>query len=163
VRHLIGIILAVVMAATLFFGACWGVVRIIAVRGTGASFHAEHALTSVHGLEAVGAVAGTGLLLGILLIAPRVSPLATGLPGVVLIALSALWIMHSQYTLRYVPFSGTAQAAGLTYLLDNGVLAMLGIVMIVPLFAPSRWRKLDDYVEDEDEDFSVPAALGMVP
>jgi hypothetical protein len=163
VRHLIGIILALAMAAALFFGACWGVVRVIALRGTSASFHAGHALTTGHGLVAVAAIVGTALLLGLLLIVPRVSPLATGPLGIVLLGLSVLWIMHSKYTLRYVPFPGTQQAAGLTYLLDNGVLIMLGVVMMVPLFVPSRWRRLDEYVADEDEDFSVPAALGLVP
>jgi hypothetical protein len=151
VRHVIGIFLAVVTAAALFFGACWGVTRIIALHVT-ANPHAGHPLTSLHGLLAVGVVA----------LAPRASPLASGLPGLVMLGWSALWIVGSRYTLRYMPFPGTQQASGLTFLLDHGILLMLGALLIVALFVPSRWRRTEEYAED-DEDIDVPAALGMVP
>jgi hypothetical protein len=163
VRHLTGIILALAMSAALFFGACWAVTRIIALRSPGTVLGGPNLLTSVHGVIVVVAVLGTGLLLGILLIAPGVSPLATGLPGLVLLAWSALVLSHSKYAFRYLPLPGTHYAAGLTYLLVNGMMALLGAAMIVPMLVPSRWRRREYYDEDDDEDFSVPAALGLVP
>ena len=162
-RHVVGFILALAMAAALFFGAGWGVMRIIALHGASSGLGPQHALTSLHGLLAVGAVVGTGLLLGILVAAPRVSPLAAGLPGIVLLAWSGLLVAHSEYALRYLPLPGSVDTTGLVYLLVRGILALAGAAMVIPLFMPSRWRRR--YYEDDDdgEDFNVPAALGLVP
>jgi hypothetical protein len=165
-RHFTGFILAIVMSAALFFGAGWGIARIVALHGAGDGLGPAHVLTSVHGLEDVGAVIAAGLLLGILLVVPRVSPLAAGLPGLVLLAWSGLLIAHSSYTLRYLPLPGTYESTGLVYLLTHGVLVLLGAAMIIPLLVPSRWRRIydeDDEADLYDEDFSVPAALGLVP
>jgi len=156
-RHLFGFMLALVMSAALFFGGGFGVWRIGALHGV------AHALTSVHGMLAVGAVLCTGLLLGILLAAPGVSPLAAGLPGLVLLGWSALVVMHSRYALRFLPLPGSHYAAGFTTMLLSGVLGLIGAAMIVPLVVPSRWRRR--YVDDDfdDDDVDVPAALGLVP
>jgi hypothetical protein len=35
-------------------------------------------------------------------------------------------------------------ATGFQALLTDGVLALLGIVLIIPLFVPSRWRRRAD-------------------
>ncbi|HET9895867.1 MAG TPA: hypothetical protein VFQ44_13145 [Streptosporangiaceae bacterium] len=162
-RHLVGLILALVLGAALYFGAGWGVERVIALHGAVTNHGAQHGLTSPAGLFAVAAVAGTGLLLGILLTAPRVSPLATGLPGLALLGWSALVVIHSQTTLRYVPMPGSHFTAGITYLLFNGILGLLGAAMIIPLAIPSRWYRRDTYVDEAEEDYNVQHALGLVP
>jgi hypothetical protein len=163
-RHLMGLLLGIALLAALFFAGGWGVNRIIALRGPVTGAGAAHALTTPAGLFAVGAVAGTGLLIGIFLTVPRVSPLATGLPGLVLLGWSALMVQHSKNTLRYLPLPGSQFTAGTTYLLFNGVLALLGMAMLIPLFLPSRWRRrYADADETEDEDFDVHEALGLVP
>jgi len=160
-RHLVGFVQAIALLATLFFAGGWGVSRVIALRGPVSHHGAQHALTTPAGLFAVGAVVGTGLLVGILLAVPRISPLATGLPGLVLLGWSALVVLHSKDVLRYVPLPGSQFSTGLTDLLFNGVLALIGVAMIIPLGVPSRWRRR--YLEaDEDEDFNVHAALGLV-
>lgn len=150
-RHVFGIILAVAMAAALFFGAGWGVARIIALhsRGTG--------LTSTHGLAAVAVVLGTGLLLGILLAVPAISPLGAGLPGILLLGWSGLFVVKAGRATRLIPLQGHAFAAGFGSMLGTGVLALAGATMVIPLFVPSRWRRRsdedeDDY-QDEDEDY----------
>src|ERR1017187_7198934 len=88
-RHWIGLGLAVALAATLFFGAGGGI--------TGLT------MTSIRGLSSLGAVAGAGLLLGILIAAPRVSPLAAGLPGLVLLAWTALFSVSGTLAVRLIP------------------------------------------------------------
>jgi len=150
-RHVFGIVLAVAMAAALFFGAGWGVARIIALhsRGTG--------LTSTHGLAAVAVVLGTGLLLGILLAVPAISPLGAGLPGILLLGWSGLFVVKADRATRLIPLQGHAFAAGFGSMLGTGVLALAGATMVIPLFVPSRWRRRsdedeDDY-QDEDEDY----------
>jgi hypothetical protein len=163
-RHLVGFILAIGLAAALFFWAGWGVERVIVLRGSVSSAGAEHALTTPAGLVAVGVVAVVGLFVGILLAVPRVSPLATGLPGLVLVGWSVLMVLHSPYTLRYLPLPGSQFTAGVTYLLFNGVLGMLGAAMLIPLVVPSRWRRQVEYEEDEVEDeYDVQRTLGLVP
>jgi hypothetical protein len=151
-RHVFGIILAVAMAAALFFGAGWGVERITALHARGGS------LTSAHGLIAVAVVLGTGLLLGILVAVPGISPLGGGLPGLLLLGWSALEVASARRAARLIPMHGHSFAAGFGSMLVTGVLALAGAVMIVPLFLPSRWRRrgsADDYVD-------IPSGIGLM-
>ncbi len=162
-RHVIGFFLSLASSAALFFGAGWGIPRIITMRA-GQGLRSWHALISLHDALPLVAVLGTGLLLGVLLAVRRVSPIASGLPGLALLAWSGLLIMRGAHALSFVPMPGSQFAAGITTMLNSGALALLGAAMIVPLFMPSRWRT--EYVEAEDlgeDDFSVHAALGMVP
>ncbi len=132
-RHLIGLGLAIGLAAAIFFGGGWGVAKMTALAAQGTS------VTSVTGLSALGALLLTGLFLGILLVAP-VSPVSTALPGVVLLAWTGLLGVSSQLATRVMPLRTGPVAAGLHLLLINGVLALLGMVLICPAFVPSRWR-----------------------
>src|SRR5260370_32875703 len=83
-RHLIGLILAVALAAALFFGGGWAATHVPALAGHTVG------LPSRTGLIGLAAALATGLAAGILLFLPMVSPLATGLPGLVLLAWTAL-------------------------------------------------------------------------
>jgi hypothetical protein len=150
VRHVIGFSLAVVMAAVLLAGAGWGTWRIGALEAAGG------ALNSTSGLLALAAVAVTGLLLGILLVVPRISPLAAGLPGLALLAWSGLRVASLAQASQLIPLHGHI-ATGLHTLLDGGALALLGMVMIVPLFVPSRWRR-----RDARDEFSRPTASSLL-
>ena len=156
-RHLTGIILAIILAAALFLGAGWAIahlyVTVTAARG----------LVSITGLLALSALLGTGLFLGVLLAVRAISPLATGLPGLGLLAWTALLMLSPQRALRWVPLTGHAFGFGFRLALASGVLAALGAAMIVPLFVPSRWH--GSYPEDgQDEPGSVlPAATGLLP
>lgn len=164
-RHLVGLLLALGVLVMLFFGTAWGVGRIIVLRGSITALGTQNVLTSHRGLIAVGVLAATGLVLGILLAVPAVSPLATGLPGLILLGWSTLVVIHNRYAVRYLPWPGSHFQTGLTYLLFNGVLGLIGAVMIIPLAVPSRWRSRDVYIEDEDEDddLQVQTALGLIP
>lgn len=163
-RHFVGFILALGVLAMLFFGTAWGVGRIVVLRGSVTALGTEHVLTSTRGLMAVAAVLATGLVIGIMLVAPAVSPLATGLPGLILLGWSALVVMHSRYAVRYMPWPGSHFGTGLSYLLFNGVLGLIGAVMIIPLAVPSRWRRRRyDYVDEEEDDRSMHTALGLIP
>jgi hypothetical protein len=137
-RHLIGIVLAVVMTAALFCAATWGYVRFLAQspgRPGGASLLSDH-----HALYALGALAGTGLLAGILIAAPRISPLAAGLPGLLLLGLSAFYVVNVGRADELIPLRSDVFGAGFETLLARGLLGAAGLAMIVPLFVPSRWR-----------------------
>jgi hypothetical protein len=133
-RHLIGVICALAMAAAVFFGAGWGATRILAAHAHGQS------LVSTSGGLTLAALVGTGLLIGILVAVPLLSPLGAGLPGLVLLGWSATDVFSSHWALRLIPLHSLAASAGFRTMLTGGILAVLGAVMIVPMFVPSRWR-----------------------
>jgi hypothetical protein len=144
-RHVIGFALAIVLTAAVFFGAAWGYVRLLripVVNGAAATLPAGGGslLHDSNVLYAFAAVAGTGLLAGLLVAVARISPLAAGLPGLVLIAWTVLYLVSVQRAVRYIPLRTDAFGAGFEAMLFNGVLAAAGFVMIIPLFIPSRWR-----------------------
>jgi hypothetical protein len=153
-RHLIGLVLAVLMGAALFLGGGWGVHKITTLHASGAS------LTSTHGVIALAAVGGVGLLLGVLLAVPGISPLSTGLPGLALLGWSGLLVASASRATRLIPLHAHSFAAGFSSLLTTGVLALLGAAMIVPMFVPSRWRRR--YAEDDDEFAERPSEAGLM-
>jgi hypothetical protein len=48
--------------------------------------------------------------------------------------------MSTELASRVVPLRAGPVAAGLHLLLTDGVLALLGMVLIIPAFVPARWR-----------------------
>jgi hypothetical protein len=139
-RHLIGIVLAIVMAGVLFFAGAWGYLKLTsgplrALPPGGGSLLSDHRV-----LLAMAAVAGTGLLAGILIAAPRISPLAAGLPGLVLLAWTVLYLVSVHRAVHLIPLKSHPYGAGFEAMLAAGILGAAGLAMIVPMFVPSRWR-----------------------
>jgi hypothetical protein len=153
-RHLLGVLFALVMAGALFVGAGWGVAKAAALHASGAS------LTSTHGVIALAALVGVGLLLGVLLAVPRISPLATGLPGIVLLGWTALLVVNAKRAEHLIPLRAHTFAFGFGSMLTSGVLALAGAVMIVPLFLPARWRR--QYVDMDDDYADEPSGIGLL-
>jgi hypothetical protein len=151
-RHLSGVFLAVVAAAAIFFGAGWGITKFTNL----SSLFANHASRS--NFAALAALAGTGLLLGILVAVRRVSPLAAGLPGIALLAWSALFAFDTSRGFRLVPLKSHAVGQGFADLLAFGVTALVGAVLIIPLFMPSRWRRW----ERDDDYADIPSGIGLM-
>jgi hypothetical protein len=138
-RHLTGIVLAIVMTAALFCAATWGYVRFL-TQSSGLTA-SDSLLSDHHALFALGALAGTGLLAGILIAAPRISPLAAGLPGLLLLGLTALYLVSIRRADGLIPLRSHVFGAGFETLLARGLLGAAGLAMIIPLFVPSRWRR----------------------
>jgi hypothetical protein len=154
-RHVYGVALAVLLAAAVFFGAAWG--YMFATRGIDASIYANGGSSPAYpdGLPAGGgslfqnghAMLGGGVLLavglaaGLLMLIPWVSPLAAGLPGLVLVAWTALYVSDVREAVRLIPLQSRDFGAGFETLLFTGLLGAAGLAMIVPLFIPSRWRR----------------------
>jgi hypothetical protein len=155
-RHLIGLILAIALAAAVFFGGGWGAEHVAALAGHSVG------LPSRTGLIGLAAMLGAGLLAGILLVVPAVSPLATGLPGLVLLGWTALLAVSAHRALAWIPLQAHTFGAGFRVLLLDGTLAFIGIAMIIPLFLPGRWHGTP---RDDDDDFDVlelPAPTGLL-
>jgi hypothetical protein len=142
-RHLVGVLLAIVMAAAVFFAASWGYLKLLTeparsgvLPGGGGSLIHNHAV-----LEGFGVLLAVGLIAGVLIALPMISPLASGLPGLVLLAWTGLYLFSVRRAVQYIPLKSHAYGAGFEALLFDGVLALAGLAMIIPLFVPSRWRR----------------------
>jgi hypothetical protein len=150
-RHLVGVILAIVLAAAIFFAASWGYLKLLIgpagigrlPAGGGSLLH-NHAV-----LEGFGAMLGVGLLAGLLIAVPRISPLAAGLPGLALLAWTGLYLFSVRHAVQYIPLKTRPYGAGFEAMLFDGVLALAGVVLVVPLFIPSRWRSPREVTEPE--------------
>jgi hypothetical protein len=141
-RHLLGVVLAIVLAAAVFFAASWGYLKLligptglsgVLPAGGGSLLH-NHAV-----LEGFGALLGVGLIAGLLIALPRISPLAAGLVGLGLLAWTALYRVSVRHAVHYIPLKSRAYGAGFEAMLYDGVLALAGLALIIPLFIPSRW------------------------
>jgi hypothetical protein len=152
-RHKIGIVLAIVMAGMLFFAGSWGYLRLLRLPAPAVPLSGLPAgggsLLSFHGvLAALAAVAATGMLAGILIAAPRISPLAAGLPGL-LLGWTALYLASVRHAVELIPLKSYPSGAGYEAMLFNGILGAAGLAMIIPMFVPSRWRIRNDKAGSE--------------
>jgi hypothetical protein len=112
-RHVLGLVLAVALAAAVFFAATWGYLRLlkIPVVNGGASTLPGGGGSLLHDanvLYAFAALAGTALLAGLCVAVRRISPLAAGLPGLVLIAWTIVYGFNVDRAVRYIPYKGDA-------------------------------------------------------
>jgi hypothetical protein len=153
-RHLIGLILALAVAAAVLLGGGWGATLVSALAGHSVG------LPSRTGLIGLAAIAGAGLLIGILLVVPAVSPLATGLPGLALLGWTALLAVSAHRALAWIPLQGHSFGAGFRVLLLSGTLAFAGMAMIVPMFLPSRWH--GTRYDDDSDILELPAPTGLL-
>lgn len=144
-RHRIGMILAVIMTGVLFFAGAWGYLRLLRLPATAGQLSRLPAgggslISDNSELMALAAIAGTGLLAGILIAVPRISPLAAGLPGLLALAWTGLYLISVRQAVDLIPLRSDPFGAGFQAMLFNGILAAAGMAMIVPMFVPSRWR-----------------------
>jgi hypothetical protein len=169
-RHVIGVVLAIGLAAAVFFAASWGYVRLLrvpVVNGGASTLPAQGGslLHDSNVLWAFAALAGTGLLAGIFIAVRRVSPLAAGLPGLALIAWTVLYGFNVSRAVRNIPLRGDAYGAGFEAMLVNGLLAAAGLALVVPLLIPSRWRSRarDAVTAPLPTGYAPPPAAGYGP
>jgi hypothetical protein len=141
VRHLYGTALAIVMLAVMFFAGAWGYFQLLrqpAASGLpagGGSLLSDSTL-----LLGLAAMLATAVLAGLLVVVPWFSPLAAGLPGLLLLAWTGLYLASVNRAVQLIPLRSHAFGAGTEALLVNGILGVAGAVLVFPLFVPSRWR-----------------------
>lgn len=140
-RHVTGIGLAIFMILAMFFVSAWGYRRLLSLPASATLPAQGGSLLSHHGLlAAVAAVAATGLAAGILAGWPRISPLAAGLPGLLLVAWTVLYVISVRRAVELIPLRSLSFGFGWEGMLFSGVLGGAGLAMIIPMFVPSRWR-----------------------
>ncbi|MEU8272079.1 hypothetical protein AB0B89_33620 [Sphaerisporangium sp. NPDC049002] len=166
-RHFLGLLLGVVVTAVLLAGAGWASQD--ALRGMASVANATGAVDPVRDTKALvglGAMLVAGLILG-LVVAGRVSPLATFVPSMALLAWTVIYVLDVNRALGLAPTGPSmnpmvVQAGkGMQGLLGTGVFAMLGIALFIPVLMPSRWAgRHRDEEDDYEEEASAPAGGG---
>ncbi len=133
------------MTAVMFFAGAWGYLQLLRLPVPPGQANALPAgggslLSNSTALLALAAVLVTAVLAGVLAAVPWFSPLASGLPGVLLLAWTALYLVSVRRAVEFIPLRSHSFGAGWEALLFNGILGAVGAVMVFPLFIPSRWR-----------------------
>jgi len=133
------------MASVMFLAGGWGYLRLLKLQAApgqaaalpagGGSLLSDHSM-----LLALGALVATAVLGGLLVVIRRISPLAAGLPGLLLLAWTALYLVSVKHAVELIPLRSRAFGAGWEELLFSGVLGAVGAVLVMPLLIPSRWR-----------------------
>ncbi|MEU8383464.1 hypothetical protein [Streptosporangium sp. NPDC048865] len=152
-RHVVGVLVGLFVAAVLLLGAGW------AVQEAGVSLAPLPAESGPKTWIALGVMAGIGLLIG-LVVAGRASPMAAFVPSMVLLAWTVVYALDVRRAMGLVPDDPTyhevlLQAGrGMGLLLTTGVYALLGILLFLPVLMPSRWtpRFRGDEEEYEESD-----------
>ena len=144
-RHLYGAALAVAMTLVMYFGAAWGYLQLLRLPvppGQASALPAGGGslLSNSTALLALAVLVVTAVLAAVLAVVPWVSPLASGLPGLLLIGWTALYLVNVRHAVQLIPLRSHAFGAGWEALLFNGILGAVGVAMVFPLFIPSRWR-----------------------
>lgn len=149
-RHLAGLLLGLVVTVAVLGGGGWAVQQAF---GTAAATPPDTQKTWI----ALGAMAAVGLVVG-LVVAGRVSPMATFVPSMVMLAWTVVYALDTSRALSLIPQEPSVNqiirdaGSGDKLLLTTGVLALLGVVMFIPVLMPSRWSRPHD---DEDEDYET--------
>ncbi|GIH68459.1 hypothetical protein [Sphaerimonospora thailandensis] len=152
-RHFFGLLLGVFVAAALLLGGGWASKE--AIRG---AVQNVDPIKDPRMLIAIGVMVAVGLLLGLVLVC-RVSPLATFIPSMALLAWTVVYALDVSRAASLAPTGASVQrelaqaADGMLTLLSSGVYAMLGLALFLPVLMPSRWarRSGDEDVEEYEE------------
>ncbi|MER5326715.1 hypothetical protein [Streptosporangium roseum] len=155
-RHFSGLLVGLVMTAALLFGGGW------AVQEAGADAVALSGASGPRTWIVLGVMAGIGLLFG-LVVAGRVSPLATFVPSMVLLSWNVVYALDARRAAGLIADVVSLHPAlapagrGVAPLLAGGVYALLGVALFVPVLMPSRWsgrvRDDDGYERSNDEGY----------
>jgi hypothetical protein len=162
-RHVFGLLIGLVVTAVLLLGAGWAAAEMgLALQP--AQGVAPPATGTGQNWAALAAMAGIGLLLGLALVG-RVSPVASFLPSMVLLAWTVVYVLDTGRGLGFLPVNPTFHEAllqagrGMRILLSTGVYALLGVALFIPVLLPSRWAGPggdegdDEYEESNDRPY----------
>lgn len=150
-RHVFGFVLGLVMVPAVVVVPGWALPRLVYIAGFGGDF------MSVIGLLTVIPLVVLAVLVGVCVAVRRVSALASVIPAITLCGLTGSYILAPGLAVGFLP--GTEWGQGVTQLLMLGAYLPLGVMLMLPLFMPSRWRRpveeeegFDDLAEDYEDD-----------
>ncbi len=149
-RHLAGLLVGLVVTVAVLGGGGWAVQQAV---GNAAATPPDSQKMWI----ALGAMAAVGLVFG-LVVAGRISPLATFVPSMVLLAWTVVYALDMNRALSLIPAEPSVNqiireaGQGARTLLTTGVFALMGVALFIPVLMPSRWSRQRD---DMDEDYEA--------
>ncbi|WP_017537709.1 MULTISPECIES: hypothetical protein [Nocardiopsis] len=159
-RHFVGFFVGLLLAPLVVFGVGWAQPRLAALNGAGGTFAGPAGAVTAGGLCALA------LVVAVVLVGPRLTPLLPGIAGLTLMAASATAVLRPGLADR-VPGWVPGQEGALS-LLELGVFLPLAVLLVAPLMVPSRWVREehggvspDEYFDGlYDEDYEDGGAAG---
>ncbi|MBC6463819.1 hypothetical protein [Actinomadura sp. HBU206391] len=149
-RHAFGFVLGILLTPALAYGAGWGCSRAgAALDPIGQTINDS---TRMYG--ALSLMAAVGLVTGVIIVARWASPLASLIPALAFIGWTVYFLVEPKSALQLpgdIPPAGELDA-GLQLMLSSGVFALLGFALLMPAWAPRRWRR--ERPDDLDDDYS---------
>ncbi|MFB9470356.1 hypothetical protein ACFFR3_12625 [Nonomuraea salmonea] len=148
-RHLAGLLVGLVVTAAVLGGGGWAVRHALDVA---AATTADEKTMWI----ALSSMAAVGLVVG-LVTAGRISPLATFVPSMVLLAWTVVYALDVNRALSLIPTGQSVNqivleaGVGAKTLLTSGVYALLGVALFIPVLMPSRWSRRQDDLDDDYE------------
>ncbi|GAA2113009.1 hypothetical protein [Actinomadura alba] len=138
-RHAFGFILGILLTPALAYGAGLASSRAgAALDPIGGSITDR---TRLYG--ALSLMAAVGLVTGVVIVARWASPLASLIPALAFIGWTVFFLVEPRRALQIpedVPPAGEIDA-GLQLMLTSGIFALLGFALLMPAWAPRRWRR----------------------
>lgn len=143
-RHFVGFLSGLILGPVLVLIAGWAFTHL---RGL---YTAGMGVVQGSGPLAVAGLVGVGLLVAMVAVPARLTPMLPFGAALTVGALSAasVWWMHLLARLPVVPGSEGAQT-----LLPLGVFVPLVVVLVAPLFVGGRWRRREEGPTEEEEYF----------
>ena len=143
-RHFVGFIVGQLLAPVLMLGTGWVLPRFVDLNETG------QAIVTFSGLVPVGAAAVLALLVALVLVPPRLTPLLPGITGLTLLAATAVQVLRPALV-EHVP--GLPGVEGAMTLLAIGAYLPLGLALFVPMLVPSRWARKERSPSVTEEEY----------
>ncbi len=100
----------------------------------------DHAYPTSQFWPALLLLAVTGLILG-LVASTRLSPVGPGVAGLFYLVATGYWLAVPRHIYRALPTSVAGEQGVLTRPLETGIIPLLGGLLVVALFATTRWPR----------------------
>ncbi|AAZ55570.1 hypothetical protein JCM3263A_19880 [Thermobifida fusca] len=163
-RHFFGFVFGLLLGPVLLVAGGWVTPRVGAlVNSTRGFFGPSEFLT-------LAALMVLALVVALVLVPPKLTPLIPGMAGVVLTGATVAHVLQPKWADQVfapltVPGLGVVQLPGeegVRALLEAGLVLPLAVAFLIPLFFPSRWRSYRPrgaHAAEADEDDEGFAAL----
>jgi len=142
VRHFFGFVFGLLLGPVLLMASGWVAPRAAALSESSRGF------LGVGELLTLAALAALALLVALILVPPKLTPLIPGMAGLLLAGLTVVHLLRPAWADRVpdtvgLPVLGSVRIPGwegTLVLVETGLLLPLALALLVPLFFPSRWR-----------------------
>lgn len=143
-RHFVGFLSGLILGPVLLLVTGWAFAHLRGLHAVGAD-----ALSGT-GPVALAGLVGVGLLVALVAVPPRLTPMLPLSASLVLGAASALSVLRMPLLERFPVLPGSE---GALTLLPLGVFVPLALVLAAPMFVGGRWVHRDDEGPTEEEYF----------